>query len=624
MVCSRIRPLLISVLVLPLCGAVADAQPFRTIDGSGNHLTDTTMGSTGTPLLRMCPSDYADSVSTPAGADRPSPRLVSNLVCAQGGSVPNSVDASDFLWQWGQFVDHDIDLTPTDGSPPDSDMPIPVPMGDPWFDPMSTGSQSIGFTRSVFLPGSSPREQLNEITAWIDASNVYGSDPVRADALRTNDGTGRLRTSAGDLLPYNDVGLPNAQVGGVPADVFFLAGDERANEQIALTSMHTLFVREHNRLATEIALADPLLSGDDIYLRARRIVGAQMQKITYDEFLPVLLGPSALDPWTAYDPAVNGSIRNIFSTACYRVGHTMLSSRILRLDEYGMESPDGHLPLANAFFAPHILTLEGGIEPILRGLAFQRAQEIDTQVVDAVRNFLFGPPGAGGFDLASLNLQRGRDHGLPGYNSARVALGLAAVTTFAGVTSDPAVQQALADAYDTVDDIDAWVGGLAEDPVPGSMVGELIHTVLVEQFTALRDGDRYWYQNDLIGAELAEVEETTLSDIIVRNTTIDSMPDDVFRVIEAEFVRGDCNADALYDIGDTIFTLNFLFANGDSAACADACDANDDGSIDVADGVFTLMALFQGGAQPAAPHPACGPDATGDDGLPCVSFGVCP
>ncbi len=96
---------------------------------------------------------------------------------------------------------------------------------------------------------------------------------------------------------------------------------------------------------------------------------------------------------------------------------------------------------------------------MLRGLARQRAQEIDPFVVDAVRNFLFGPPGAGGFDLAALNIQRGRDHGLPSYNQARVEYGLAPVQTFADLTTNPAVQARLASVYATVEEVDALGGG---------------------------------------------------------------------------------------------------------------------------------------------------------------------
>jgi hypothetical protein len=518
----------------------------RTIDGVGNNPDHPTWGSVDIELLRLMTIDYADGVGEPAGADRPSARLISNVVIAQGVSVPNAAAATDHLWQWGQFLDHDIDLTPVGGPPEPFD--IPVPTGDQFFDALGTGVQVIFLDRSFFRMVGGVRQQVNDITAFIDASNVYGSDAARAQELRTLDGTGRLETSDGGLLPFNVNGFPNAPTSDDPS--YFLAGDFRANEQVALTAMHTLFVREHNfwaeRIATVASQQAPAgqpqpgnhpasprrprgLSGDEIYEMARAIVGAEMQVITYNEFLPALLGQDALEPYQGYDPGVNPGISNEFATAAYRLGHSMLSSKVLRLDRRGRPVAAGHLELKDAFFAPSEIIDNGGIEPILRGLASQVHEEIDAYLVDAVRNFLFGPPGAGGFDLASLNIQRGRDHGLPGYTQARVDLGLAPVGSFADITSDPGVQANLAAVYSSVDDVDLLIGGLAEDHVPGAMIGETFLTILAEQFTALRDGDRFWYQNHLPPAWVKLVERQTLADVIRRNSHIhQEIQDDVF------------------------------------------------------------------------------------------------
>lgn len=504
---------------------------YRSIDGTGNHDTHFRLGAADTPLRRWMVADYGDGVGSMAGAGRPSPREISNAVCADSQPGPNSAGASDFLWQWGQFVDHDIDLS-GEADPPEP-MPIAVPLGDPFFDPLSTGLETIDLHRSAYHPGTGhdpayPRQQMNAVTAFVDASNVYGSDDVRAAALRTNDGTGRLLESAGGLLPFNTAGLPNA---GGTGPTLFLAGDVRANEQVGLTAMHTLFVREHNRLAGEIAANDPALAGEEIYQEARRIVGALMQVITYNEFLPALLGPDALTPYFQYQWTASPAIMNVFSTGIYRFGHSALSPTLLRLDATGNPIPEGNLPLRDAFFRPDRLTNEGGIEPILRGLAAQACSRIDTELVDDVRNFLFGPPGSGGFDLASLNIQRGRDHGLPSYNEARFAVGLDPRQSFAEVSSDPTTQARLASVYANVDEIDVWVGALAEDPVNGGHVGELASYVIARQFESLRNGDRYWYTEVLHQDEIAQVEATTLADIIRRNTSIDSeISDDVFRV----------------------------------------------------------------------------------------------
>ena len=137
-----------------------------------------------------------------------------------------------------------------------------------------------------------------------------------------------------------------------------------------------------------------------------------------------------------------------------------------------------------------------------------------------MRNFLFGPPGAGGFDLASLNIQRGRDNGLPRYNVVRQNFGLAPKTTFAQVTSDVAVQQKLASMYATPDDIDIWVGALAEDHVNNGLTGETIFTILKDQFTRLRDGDRFWYQSYFPQAMLQVLEKQSLTTIIRRDTGV--------------------------------------------------------------------------------------------------------
>ncbi len=256
---------------------------FRTVDGTGNNRQDPARGAAPAVLLRMAPSDYGDGAGSPAGMLERSAREISNVVVAQDHDTPNAKRTSDYLWQWGQFIDHDMDLTP--GASPSEFFNIPVPLGDPQFDPNSTGLQTIELTRSLYTFVNGVREQINTDTAFLDASQVYGSDTARALELRTLDGTGRLKTSAGDLLPYNVNGFPNA-----PANTpdFFLAGDVRANEQVGLLAMHTLFMREHNYWAGVIHAQEPALDGDGIYLRARAIVGAEIQIVTYREFLPAL------------------------------------------------------------------------------------------------------------------------------------------------------------------------------------------------------------------------------------------------------------------------------------------------------------------------------------------------
>ncbi|MCA9245061.1 MAG: PEP-CTERM sorting domain-containing protein [Phycisphaerales bacterium] len=521
---------LVCALTAPIVfGTPAFAQ-YRSIDGSGNNLTHSSWGSTNIWLLRESSGAmYSDSMSAPM--PRANPREISNMIFTQTGSTLNNRGLSDMVWQWGQFLDHDMDMTP--GMTPTQSMDIPVPMGDPYFDPGSTGTQMMGFNRSVFDPSTgtsvgNPRQQMNQITSWIDASNVYGSDASRAAWLRTGTG-GQLKYSAGNLLPFNDGTQPND--GGTGTNMF-VGGDLRANEQAGLTSMHTLWMREHNRLAGELSAANPGWDDNRIYNETRARVGGMMQAITYNEWLPALMGNGALPAYAGYDDSVDGSISNAFSTAAFRIGHTMLSPDLQRLDNDGNPIPAGALALRDAFFNPTNITSGGGVEPLLKGLASQQMQEIDAQLIDDVRNFLFGPPGSGGFDLASLNIQRGRDHGLVDYNTMRADFGLAPVTDFSDITSDVALQLALQSLFGTVDNIDAWVGGLAEDHVAGGSVGELFRAVILDQFERLRDGDRFWYENIFSGADLDMIQNTTLADVIRRNTGITNLQDNVFFVPE--------------------------------------------------------------------------------------------
>jgi len=537
---SHRMPLWALVCAVGLPAGAASAEN-RTMDGRNNNPADSEMGATFTMEMRMAPVAYADGVRVPAGQDRPNPRHISNTVCDQAGaSIVNDSNLSDWVWQWGQFIDHDITLT--EFMVPQEAFDIEVPMGDVMFDPLFTGSQVIRLDRSLHDAQNSgmntirPRQQINQITAFIDGSVVYGSDDERAAWLRTFEG-GKLKTSAGNLLPLNDGTQVNAGPGGAPSTSteLFTAGDVRASEQSGLTAVHTLFVREHNRLADEIAADHPDWGDEQIYQRARKLLGAMIQNITYREFLPALLGPMAPDPdAAAYDMGVDARIANEFANAGYRIGHTMLSPQVMRLGNDGDPIAQGPLSLRDAFFDPSRIIDEGGIEPLLMGLAKQPMQMIDSMVVDDVRNFLFGQPGAGGFDLASLNIQRGRDHGIPDYNTVRVAYGLAAKQTFSEITSDESTRQRLEDAYGDVDLIDPWVGGLAEDHIEGAVVGELIATMLADQFTRLRDGDRFWYANDdeLSDEDIAALESTRLSDVIGRNTDLSNIPRDVFRVVQ--------------------------------------------------------------------------------------------
>ena len=306
------------------CGSSDNDEPYRTINGRGNNLKNLEMNQAGGRLIRLADPDYADGISSFAGTNRPNPRHISNIVNAhplpgsnlvnEEGLIPNPDSATNFVWLWGQFIDHDVTLSDESTEEPAN---IKIPTGDKIFDPQSTGVVQMFFNRAINDPSTgtstdNPRQQLNRVTGWIDASTVYGSRLERANVLRTNDGSGKLKISPGNFLPYNELRLANFRFRGPE---LFIAGDERVNENIGLASLHTVFLREHNRLAEQVAARNPNLSGEEIYQTARKIVGAQIQAITYNEFLPVLLGPNALEHYLGYDDSVPSGIANVFSSA---------------------------------------------------------------------------------------------------------------------------------------------------------------------------------------------------------------------------------------------------------------------------------------------------------------------
>jgi hypothetical protein len=542
-----------------------DGSSFYSFDGSGNNVANPAWGQAATDLIRLTPAAYADGIAAPSLSQDPSARLISNLVnnqanpanSSQNLATVNQQSLSDFVYAFGQFMDHDIDLTP-DNSTSD---PIPVPVGDPIGGPDGI---PLAFHRSQTDPATgtgpgNPAQDLNAITSYLDLSQVYGSDQATDDALRTFIG-GLMKTSLGGLPPLDNttyftpaqLALINASVGGMadngplPESAMFVTGDTRGNENMELTALQTLFLDNHNRIAAQLQQANPTWTDQQLFQEARKLNIAQYQAIVYNEWIPAVLGANALAAYSGYNPNVNATIANEFSTVAFRFGHSLLSGEIERDGNDGQAVADG-VPLSEDFFVPTILNGQDqpatidpvigltttSIGPILKADASGDAQAMDVLAINEVRNLLFNEvvPGVGfGQDLIALDVERARDHGIGSYNQLRVALGLPAITSFAQITSNVQVQQELQEAYGSVDDIDAFEGGLAEDPVAGSDVGPLFQTIMVDQFTRLRDGDRFFYLNEQLSrSEMALLQQgDTLAKVIAANTEITNLQSDVF------------------------------------------------------------------------------------------------
>ena len=257
-------------------------------------------------------------------------RQISNLLGAQSGDLLDNRDLSAMSYAFGQFVDHDLDLTPTG----DVSDPISVPGGDPQFDPNGTGTQTLPFTRSVTVSGtgtstSNPLNQPTVVTSYLDLSQIYGSDAITAAALHTFSG-GQLKEGPGGSLPQD---VPSVAVANIDGSTQFnpaldMSGDVRANENDDLMAIEILFVREHNRQAEILQQAHPTWTDQQLYDGARQITIAEYQSIVFNEYLPSLLGSGAVSNYTGYNPTANPSITNVFSEAAFRFGHSQLDDDI--------------------------------------------------------------------------------------------------------------------------------------------------------------------------------------------------------------------------------------------------------------------------------------------------------
>lgn len=527
---------------------------YRTFDGSCNNLNNPNWGKSFFAFPRLLPPQYADGISAPRratdGSELPSARLVSNTL-VKDANFPDNFNTA-MIMAYGQFLDHDLTrtaITKGANNTPiaccrramienpslrhEACLQIEIPLSDPFYAPFN--QTCMEFVRSLAAPRPDcrfgPREQMNQITSHMDASNIYGSTKEDSEDLRTRQG-GRLQVSRvndGDLLPFVTT-KPDFCSKPDQGLFCFKAGDTRVNEQLSLTVVHTIWLREHNRIAGELARINPHWSDQNIYMETRRIIGAMLQHITYNEFLPVLLGRTAMQTSDLlllrsgysfdYDPNINPSVTNEFATAAYRFGHTLIPGNFLRFDPLGQQE---EIPLRQQFNKPFHLYDAGGLDGFLRGLSTQRSQQFDRFITEEVTNHLFERSRPFGLDLVAINLQRGRDHGLPGYNEWRQFCGFRRINSFQELSREmnPQYVQTLQQLYRTVDDIDLFVAGIAETALRGAKLGATFGCIIADQFKRLKKGDRFWYENGFNSPftpeQLQEIRKVTFARLICDN-----------------------------------------------------------------------------------------------------------
>ncbi|XP_030586995.1 eosinophil peroxidase [Archocentrus centrarchus] len=576
-------------LQTPSCQTDCLSERYRSITGECNNRQHPRWGAANIPYSRWLPPEYEDVWGMPRGwepkhtyhnVSLPPVRLVSQEVLfTRNDNISADSTLSHLLVDWGQWIDHDLVLTPQSPSTAafktgadcthtcsrDSPcFPIQIPLSDP-----RNGIQScMPFFRSAPSCGAGVlphrhREQLNAITSFVDASMVYGSSTGLASALRNQSsplGSMAINSQHSDqelaympflprLQPHLDPCAPRNSTTSETSDrsahrqnttSCFQAGDSRANEHLGLIALHTLFLREHNRLVKELHLLNLHWSPDTLYQEARKIIGAIHQILTWEHYLPRVLGESAMShlmpPYQGYDPDVDPSIANVFATAAFRFAHVTVQPVVTRLGEgYTTNSQYPSLPLHHSLFASWRIVQEGGIDPVLRGLLLSPAklQTPGQMMVEELTERLFQAQGGMPLDLGALNLQRGRDHGLPGYSSWRKFCGLSVPNStldLAEILGNFTLAHKFRLLYGTPHNIDVWVGAISEPALPGGRVGALLSCLLGRQFRALRDGDRFWWEREGVftNAQRKHLRSVSLSRIICDNSHITHVPANPF------------------------------------------------------------------------------------------------
>uniref|UniRef100_A0A8C7FL36 Myeloid-specific peroxidase n=1 Tax=Oncorhynchus kisutch TaxID=8019 RepID=A0A8C7FL36_ONCKI len=546
----------------PSCHTTPNINKYRTATSICNNLKYPRLGASNTPFTRWLPAQYDDGISRPKGWDRntrfnnfmlPLVREVSNRILATNDAgVKCDSKYTHMVTLFGQWNDHDLTFTPfspsirsySNGLDCDEScersepcFPIQIPPRDPR---LPTGRDSC-------IPVFRSAPQINTLTAFLDLGQVYGSEEGLARDLRdlTNDG-GLLRVNkeftdnGRELLPFTKV------TGNMCAThkqvILCLPGDARVDENIALTSIHTMFMREHNRLARALRRLNPQWDADTLYQEARKIMGAYTQVFVFRHYLPHIVGPDTmarqLGRYPGYNEKIDPSIANVFATAAYRFAHLAIQPMLSRLDSnYKEHAKFPSVPLFKAFFTPWRLVFEGGIDPLIRGLV-GRPAKLNTQnhmMVDALRERLFQFVQHLALDLGSLNMQRGRDHGLPGYNAWRKFCGLSTPTNqtqLAVVLNNKDLARRLLQLYGTPANIDVWMGGVAEPFVRGGRVGPLFACLIATQFQRIRQGDRLWYENPGVftSAQRAALSCASLARIMCDNTGILKVTSNPFKI----------------------------------------------------------------------------------------------
>lgn len=519
----------------------------RTIEQDNLRLDH--VGGSGSYMPRYSPaSGYACNGQDLNQTELNYIRNISNVLFQQGDSIssanfhPENVKNTNGLFVFfGQFVDHVLALTKTGAEA------FVIEVTD---DPYISGSNAtIHLKRNAYITIDNCRHPINRNSAFMDLSTVYGSNEDTARNLRTHEhGLMKMTIVEGqEVPPFQSGGTDEAMLGETSRQVMFFTGDPRGTEIPTLTAIHTLFLRNHNRIARKIRDSEHARgwSDDQLYQRAKMLNIWTFQRILYREWLPLLLGDDVVDLVSggyesSYDPLVR-----VESTILFRVGHDMLPQSLHVVNTYNFDDPvASYLSFAvrNTFFRADML-VQYGADAFLMGAITQEAQKVDGFITDDVRSFLFNglPTTNVLFDLPAITLARSLELGVPNCNAFRTSLGLgshADFTPFGSRSGD------VSGIYSDINTVPLFVCGIFEQHVTDALVGETIHDTILEQFVRIAIGDPMFY----LSAPMTEFErsivfghEGTMTGLLKHNTQIGTLASECVEESDNVFIMDPCS-----------------------------------------------------------------------------------
>lgn len=524
-----------------------DIQGARTADGSYNDLSRPWMGMAGARFGRNVPlpSSYGESASLL----EPNPRLVSNRLLARRAFVPvphlNVLAAA-----WIQFMVHDWLSHGKNDTAAMHD--VPLPEGDDW----PYGKMTVPRTPSDSPNGANagrPAAYRNAETHWWDASQIYGSSIERQMAVRRDPATGNML--ADGKLYLDDEGLLPLDPGAKWPRQELAAVN--GNWWIGLSVLHTIFVREHNAIVDRIAMDHPEKDGEWLFQKARLVVSALLAKIHTVEWTPALMNsPDGR-------AAMRGNFWGVRGERSARVFGREGSGEVLSgIPGSPVEHHTAPYAMTEEFAASyrlHSLLPDAFVfrshrngEPLHRcdllGVSSGKAREVYdyASFSDVVYSLATAHPGAlvlhnypNGLrqlnkkpdegvmvDLATVDILRDRERGVPRYCAFRRLIGAPAPRSFEELTDDPAWREDLRAVYKTVDDVDLLIGTLAESRAkngtpPGFGFSDTAFRIFILMASRRLKSDRFFgedYRPEVYtGAGFAWVQENTLLSVIARH-----------------------------------------------------------------------------------------------------------